>query len=337
MADPRPVLDFLPTHCPIMHTIQGNSLSSSPFSHCVKKPTWYSRIPEAAQSPDQLTLSISSLSTKTSPLAPSPTWGLMMCWSHCCITAAKQSRRRSIWLTAIDGTSGCSCRRSWRMHSDTLIDRSILTWHRTWGDHAETSSNGGTTVGKAISSPITTSATLSVSNGSGNTPAVQVWMTITVSFGCGPVPNPDPLTLGGPIRDPYPSTRWFGRVWADLSVPISSSVFRVSHLWSHSDMVLLIVKKCHGYVAVHLEWVGRLNNQNVQTDAPYHILKMSVNGASMIVGRVSWVIWGCEGSNIVITKVLTAFIAKNANETIPIPSWKSASTEDQRFWVVHYR
>jgi hypothetical protein len=49
-------------------------------------------------------------------------------------------------------------------------------------------------------------------------------------------------------------------------------------------------------------------------------MKMSVNGASTIVGRVSWASWGCEGSNIVIHKVLAAFIAKKANETIPTPS-----------------
>jgi len=44
---------------------------------------------------------------------------------------------------------------------------------------------------------------------------------------------------------------------------------------------------------------------------------MSVNGASTIVGRVSWVIWGSEGSNIVINKLLAAYIAKKAEETIP--------------------
>jgi hypothetical protein len=49
-------------------------------------------------------------------------------------------------------------------------------------------------------------------------------------------------------------------------------------------------------------------------------MKMSVNGASMIVGGVSWVIWGCEESNIVIKKVLATFIAKKANETISTPS-----------------
>jgi hypothetical protein len=41
---------------------------------------------------------------------------------------------------------------------------------------------------------------------------------------------------------------------------------------------------------------------------------MSINAASTIVGRVSCIIWGCEGSKIVINKLLPAFIAKKANE-----------------------
>jgi len=44
---------------------------------------------------------------------------------------------------------------------------------------------------------------------------------------------------------------------------------------------------------------------------------MNVNGESAIVGHVSWVIWGCDRSNIVINKVLATFIAKNTKDTIP--------------------
>jgi len=85
-------------------------------------------------------------------------------------------------------------------------------------------------------------------------------------------------------------------------------------------MVLLIVKLRHWYVTVHLECICRFNNQNVKTYAPYNILKMSVNGASMIVGHVSWVIWESEGSNIVIDKVSAAFIGKTDSETLPATS-----------------
>jgi hypothetical protein len=85
-------------------------------------------------------------------------------------------------------------------------------------------------------------------------------------------------------------------------------------------MLLLIVKLCHGYVTVYLGCIGCINDYNAWTNTHYRILKMSVNRALMIVGRVSWVIWGCDRSNIVPNKVLAAFIAKKANETILTPS-----------------
>ena len=83
---------------------------------------------------------------------------------------------------------------------------------------------------------------LVLATGPGNPPAVRVWTAKTGRFGSRPVQETDPLTLGGPNPDPYPSTRGFRRVWLDPSVPISGSAFRVSHLWLHSDMLLLIVK-----------------------------------------------------------------------------------------------
>ena len=83
---------------------------------------------------------------------------------------------------------------------------------------------------------------LVLATGLGNPPAVRVWTAKTSRFGSRPVQKPDPLTLGGPNPDPYPSTRGFRRVWLDPSVPISCSAFRVSHLWSHLDTLLLIVK-----------------------------------------------------------------------------------------------
>jgi len=81
-----------------------------------------------------------------------------------------------------------------------------------------------------------------LATGPGNPPAVQVWTAKTGRFGSRTGQKPDPQTIGGPNPDPYPSTRRFRRVWLDPSVPISSSAFRVSHLWSHSGMRLLIVK-----------------------------------------------------------------------------------------------
>jgi len=73
-------------------------------------------------------------------------------------------------------------------------------------------------------------------------PAVQIWIANMGQFWSRPVQKWDLLTLRGPNPNLYPSTGGFHRVWLDPSVPISSSAFRVWHLWSHSDMLPIIVK-----------------------------------------------------------------------------------------------
>jgi len=83
---------------------------------------------------------------------------------------------------------------------------------------------------------------LVLATGPGNPPAVRVWTAKTGWFGSRTDQKPNLLTLGGPNPDPYPSTLRFRRVLLDQSVAISGSAFRVSYLWSHSDMLLLIVK-----------------------------------------------------------------------------------------------
>ena len=97
-----------------------------------------------------------------------------------------------------------------------------------------------------------------LATGPGNTPAVRVWTAKTGRFGSRPVQKPDPLTLGGPNPDPYLSTRGFRRVGLDPSVPISGSAFGVSHLWSHSDILLLIAKDRCLYICVIFELIGSL-------------------------------------------------------------------------------
>ena len=63
--------------------------------------------------------------------------------------------------------------------------------------------------------------------GLGNPPAVRVQTAKTVWFDSKPVQKPNPLHLGRPNPDPYPSTCGFCRVWLDPSVPISGSSIRV--------------------------------------------------------------------------------------------------------------
>jgi len=127
--------------------------------------------------------------------------------------------------------------------------------------------------------------------GPGNPPAVRVWTAKTGRFGSRTGQKPDPQTLGGANPDTYPSTCGFRQVWLDPSVPISCSAFRVSHLWSHSDMRLLIIKYWTWYVTVRFRPISRLDVQNKNTQAPNYILKMSVNRASTIYGLASSVIW----------------------------------------------
>ena len=115
-----------------------------------------------------------------------------------------------------------------------------------------------------------------LATGTGNPPAVQVWTAKTGRFGSRTVQKPDPQTLGGPNPDPYPSTHGFRQVWLDLSVRISCSAFRVSHLWSHSYVRLLIVQYWPWYVTVRFRSISRLDVHNKNTQAPNYIMKMSV-------------------------------------------------------------
>ena len=126
--------------------------------------------------------------------------------------------------------------------------------------------------------------------GPGNPLAVRVWTAKTGRFGSRTVQKPDPQTLGGSNPDPYTSTRGFCRVWLHPSVPFSGSAFQVSHVWSHSDMRLLIVKYSPWYVMVRFGSICRLDVQNKNTQAPNYILKMSVNRGSTIFGLASSVI-----------------------------------------------
>jgi len=171
--------------------------------------------------------------------------------------------------------------------------------------------------------------------GPGDPPVVRVWTAHMGRFRTRPVQKPDPLTLGEPNPNPSVFTHRLSLDSLDPSVPISGCLFRVSHWWSHSDMLLLIAKYWHWYVTVHFRCIGSLNDQHESTHVPYRILKLCVNRASTIVGHVSWVLWRCDRSNTVVNKVLATFIAKKASKTVPNPSWKWASTEGQRFWVLH--
>jgi hypothetical protein len=120
---------------------------------------------------------------------------------------------------------------------------------------------------------------LVLATGSGNPLAVRVCTAKMGRFGSKSVQNPNPLTVGGPNLHLYPSTSGFRRVSLDPAFPNSGSAFRGSHLWSHSDLVPLIVKYWHWYFTVHFQCISFLDVQNKHTHTPNHILKMSANKA----------------------------------------------------------
>jgi len=68
---------------------------------------------------------------------------------------------------------------------------------------------------------------IGLATGLGNPPAVRVQTAKTVRFCSKPLQQPNPLYLGGPTPDPYPSTPRWCQDWLDPSVPISGSGFEV--------------------------------------------------------------------------------------------------------------
>jgi len=67
-----------------------------------------------------------------------------------------------------------------------------------------------------------------LATGRGILPAVRVWTAKTGRFSFRPFQNPDPLPLGRPHLDAYPSTRGISWVWLDAKLLISGSALQVS-------------------------------------------------------------------------------------------------------------
>jgi len=89
-----------------------------------------------------------------------------------------------------------------------------------------------------------------LATGPGNPPVVQVQTAKTDLLGSKPIIRPDLLHLCRPQPDPNPSTRMFGRVWLDMSVPISGSgirgsLFMVAFRFPSADRkILSLVYRC---------------------------------------------------------------------------------------------
>jgi len=78
--------------------------------------------------------------------------------------------------------------------------------------------------------------------GPGNMAAVRVWTRKTVRFGSRTVQKPDPLLSGSSNPAPHQSSHGFHQVWLDPWLESLVLDFGLFYSWSHSDILLLIVK-----------------------------------------------------------------------------------------------
>jgi len=133
--------------------------------------------------------------------------------------------------------------------------------------------------------------TLVLATGRGNLPVAQIWTAKTGPFGSRQVQKPDALTVGRPNPDLDVSTHGFRQDCIDTSIAISGSAICISHLWTHLEMLLLIVKYWHWYITVHFQPISRPDVHNQLTHMSNQILTISVNRVSLIFGLASFVIW----------------------------------------------
>ena len=125
--------------------------------------------------------------------------------------------------------------------------------------------------------------------GQGDPQAVRIRTAETVRFGYKPVQKPDLLHIGWPNPNPYPSTHGFLSVWLSLSIAISGSSFRGFLLMVTFRYPIANRKYWHWYIIVLFWCIGCLYNQKQVRHATCPILKMRVNGESLIFGLASWV------------------------------------------------
>jgi len=112
------------------------------------------------------------------------------------------------------------------------------------------------------SNGITLHPDLVLATGPGDLPGVGVWTAKTGRFGSRSAQKPDPLTLGGPNPDLFPSIGGFCWVWIHPSVQISKSAVLVPHIWSHPNMLLVIVQHSDRLVTVHFRCLGCLHDHH---------------------------------------------------------------------------
>ena len=105
------------------------------------------------------------------------------------------------------------------------------------------------------------------------------------------------------------------------------------------QFLVLHIRQLMGGIVTYCqsECIGGRYSERYKWHARYHILKMTVNGASIIFGLVSGKIQRATRRHYHIIELSAAFLGKNAfGDTVPMP-WKWASMERQQFLAFQLR
>jgi len=151
-----------------------------------------------------------------------------------------------------------------------------------------------------------------------------------VQFSSRNVQKPDPLLLGGPNLDPYPSICVFCRVWLDPSVPIPGFGYRVfllmvAFIYPTSNRKMLTLVYCCPFLTYWPPLYSETRETHSLTH-PENESQWRVNDFwSSILGNLSgdWI-------QTFINVVKAAFKPKRECDTLPAAFWKWASTERQQ-------
>jgi len=137
-----------------------------------------------------------------------------------------------------------------------------------------------------------------------------------VRFSARTVQKPDPLLLGSPNPDPYPSTIGFCRIWLHQSSPISDSAFQVQFMVASryptvKGKILTTVCCCDFWI-----YWPPLQSKNEKW---HDLCHPGIEHQRSVNNIWSFILCNMRGDwfQIVINKVLACWIGKIGMHTLP--------------------
>jgi hypothetical protein len=172
--------------------------------------------------------------------------------------------------------------------------------------------------------------------GPGNPPAVPVCIRKSVPFGSNTVQKSNPLLLGRPNANHYPSSCEFCQVCLDLScaIPHSSSqvfLYLVGFRHGTANHKMFTSAWCSHFLTDWLLWLSEKRETHCLTH-PEHESQQHINDFwSRILGNLSgnWI-------QTFINVVMAAFKWKRESDTLHAAFWKWASIERQQCVAMHH-